>query len=42
MASGVCAIIVVSEVDAHRISVFKRCDGALLRALDHRAAATVS
>jgi DNA-binding beta-propeller fold protein YncE len=31
---GVCAddaVIVVSEADAHRISVFKRCDGALLR-----------
>jgi DNA-binding beta-propeller fold protein YncE len=32
--AGVCAnddIIIVSERDAHRISVFKRCDGALLR-----------
>jgi DNA-binding beta-propeller fold protein YncE len=32
--SGVCAdddVIVVSEVDTHRISVFRRCDGALLR-----------
>ncbi len=32
--SGVCAdddVIVVSEYDAHRISVFKRHDGALLR-----------
>jgi DNA-binding beta-propeller fold protein YncE len=32
--SGVCAddtVIVVSEAGAHRISVFKRCDGALLR-----------
>jgi DNA-binding beta-propeller fold protein YncE len=31
--SGVCAdddVIVVSEATAHRISVFKRCDGALL------------
>jgi DNA-binding beta-propeller fold protein YncE len=31
---GVCAdddVIVVSEADAHRISVFKRSDGALLR-----------
>jgi tripartite motif-containing protein 71 len=32
--SGVCAdddVIMVSEQGAHRISVFKRCDGALLR-----------
>jgi DNA-binding beta-propeller fold protein YncE len=32
--SGVCAdddIIMVSEWNAHRISVFRRCDGALLR-----------
>jgi DNA-binding beta-propeller fold protein YncE len=32
--AGVCAdddVIVVSEEDAHRISVFARCDGALLR-----------
>ncbi len=32
--AGVCAddaVIIVSEVDAHRISVFKRSDGALLR-----------
>jgi hypothetical protein len=31
---GVCAddaVIVVSEADAHRINVFKRCDGARLR-----------
>jgi DNA-binding beta-propeller fold protein YncE len=36
---GVCAdddVIMVSEVNAHSISVFKRCDGALLRHIGAR------
>jgi DNA-binding beta-propeller fold protein YncE len=37
--SGVCAdddVIVVSEWDTHRISVFSRCDGAFLRRFGYR------
>ncbi len=43
--SGVCAdgaVIVVCEAGAYRISVLKRCDGALLRRFGSMAAATVS
>jgi DNA-binding beta-propeller fold protein YncE len=42
LPSGVCAnddVVVVSEVDAHRVSVFSRGDGALLRRFGSRGSA---